>query len=191
MAMKMTLRELLQYKNEIERAVKAILAGPRHSYLFGDKSVAYGVTHINGVRQDASGEPFPEHLSRLTRLMELNDKVQTRLAEANMGLGVPSLVRQRENAKAQLVLVDGAIQKSKPRNEIKTVTIAGGGVQTVSERFEPWISAAALKKQSRDLRRTIRELQSKIDALNARPIDVDFDLGLLDDLVSPNIDDQE
>lgn len=190
MATNMTVRELLQYKNEIERAIKAILAGPRASYLFGDReagNVSYGVTHIDGVKQEHSGEPFAEHLSRLDKLMQLNDLVQTRLAKVNLELEIPSMVRRRENAKAQLVLVDQAIQKSKPRTETEIVSIAGGGVQRVSKTFEPWTTSASLKKHSKALRSEIRRLQTAIDAANATAVEVNFDFSLIDDLLSPDI----
>jgi hypothetical protein len=182
-----TIRELLQLKNEVEAAVKALTGGQAWSdynaIRTGKPSSNYGTVLVDGVASQDQGERWFDQYQRLQRLMSLNDQLHTVLGEANVRLGIPSLVRQRENAKALLAQLERAIPASKPRDETKVVTIAGGGVQKVREQFIPHVSSKELKTQSKTLRRLLRELQVLIERANMTNVEISFDLNDVDDLL--------
>lgn len=167
--MKITVKQLMQLKNELGNMIMENLhmrvAGRGYSNHGG---IAYGATFRNEklVEEQLNSTEFPAYYEETRNLLRLSEKVHDALAQANYALGVPSLVRRRENVKSLLKILETALEQSKEYIKVDVVNLLGTGAQEVTTRYIPFMTSQDLKTRIREMKRLARELQTQIDAAN-------------------------
>jgi hypothetical protein len=172
----MTVKELMQLKNEVAAAIKTETNINTYLQMAGTGAtrVQYGEEFHGDERVISARKtiPFPQYYERITKLYALSELLNSALSRANVELDVGDLVRERENVKMLIRICESALDHSKPFRRVDTQSVAGGGVERITKRYEPFVTSGDLKARIRDLKRHARGLQTRIDAANTMVIDV-------------------
>lgn len=179
--MDITVAEALRLKKEVAEKVKNLqssLLGLHYS----DNTISYGTTKEEGsVVSTDSTTTFPEALEDLLTALRVSQTLNDSISTFNSESGISTLVRERQNSKLLIQVLEKAMPQSKASSRVK-FEIVGDVRQDIKMEFEPFLSVKDIRLQMKELRASVRASQTTIDQLNTTNIAVDITESDLDSL---------
>lgn len=173
--MKVTVTEALRIKNLVSQKVQVIQTQFRN--------VQHGITtEENGtVVGQSDGVKLTNYLDALRAIYRISEQINSLLSRFNVETGIADNVR----AKANLLTIQNYLEQSiEVCATKKTTSYVNLGQQrvAVTQIFSPFTTKAELKSQLKEVKKSIRELQTKIDFQNATLIELPFSYEDLDSI---------
>lgn len=173
--MEITLTEALRIKNELSSTIRTLTYNVHQS--------SFGVTTEDGQITSQDKEPFSTVEAALIKGLAYSEELNNTIAAFNKETLVDATIRKMQNAKLLLDIYNSSLPKTKPTKQKRFENL-----QTVRQSIEvvytPSISAKEMKDRIAQQKSIIRELQSKVEAINQKHIVVSFEYADLEALIS-------
>ncbi len=172
--MKLTVTEAMRLKNEISQEIGRLQ--------YTRRGVSYGTSTENDIRvDDESLTTIVEHMERSNKLLVISAEINNVLDKFNKNNDISLMVRRMKNNQFMLSMYDSALNNAVAK-DVKRREKMDNNFVTVVTKFEPYLKKSAIRQILKTLKADNRELQSKIDKMNAQSITLNFDYKDFEDL---------
>jgi len=187
--MKVTVSEALRIRKSIASVISSSidsLVPKRRLYGTTDtESVSYGTVKHNGELMLSEGVmTIEEKMSSLEKILGFSWDLNKLISDFNHENGIGNMVRKKENLNQLFKIYDTTISKQSKQKKITKKESTDSGSVLVTVEFDPYISHTKVKEQLKTLRRETMEIQSKIDKLNAKSIELPFELDEYEEILN-------
>ncbi len=164
--MKVTVNEAMRIKNEIDAAF--------NSTNYFQEKIAYGIVSENGVViSETNATNFNDFLDKLKRIITIKQEINSILAKYNVRSGISDLVRRKQSLVHLKEVLDNAIKNIGPEKSNAYVNV-GNERKLVERTFSPFVSKEHIKNELKEINNEMMKIQSKIDDLNCKKVDLSF-----------------
>jgi hypothetical protein len=165
--MKVTVNEAMRIKNEMDVAFNSTAC-------FRD-TVAYGTISENGVQISGNDTTinFDDFLKKFKKILEMKQGINSALATFNVKSGISDLVRKKNDLVSLKEILDRALKQIGPEKVNNYVNV-GNERKLVERTLVPFVSKGQIKNELKEIKREMMEIQSTIDELNCKKIELSF-----------------
>ena len=121
--------------------------------------------------------------SAIEKLLDLSYELNKSISSFNEKNDIGNLVRKKENVKFLLEYYEKLFPHSKKTIKSRKEKV-GDDFVTVTEEYLPFLCQKDLRVKMKTLKSEKRDIQGKIDKLNAENIELPFDMNEYDDIIS-------
>jgi hypothetical protein len=185
--MNVTVSEAMRIKKEIATEIQNIETGIYYSVSSRLKrahvdNVSYGVRYEDDTLMMDEGKVCIEtKIEEFQKLLSMSEVVNTVLANFNHDNEIGSMVRSRQNLALMLKFYDQQVMANSVPS-VKSEKDKDSGKITVV-RFDPILSKSDIRTEVKNIKKSMRELQSQIEALNSKKVDLPFTFDDLDSVI--------
>lgn len=163
--MKITVTEALRLKNEVSNVIKTL------NYSIHQSSFGETTEDDEIISQDK--DKFQEVETALILGLSYSEELNNSLSKFNKENGVDSTVRRMQNAKLLLDVYSRNLSKTKPTKQ-KRFENLGNIRKSIEIIYTPFISSKEMKSKISEQKAICRELQTKVEQLNQKTLEVSF-----------------
>lgn len=165
--MEITINELLRLKNEVDHNIRL--------YLRGDKIVHGKKVYDDGREEVVEGVKSDDFLTKYNKAYDVSEHLHSVLNYHNHIADVGDIVRKKKNVDSKInFLTTNIIPQTTKRKMRSTVYDAGRNVVADEYTHVPFLSKDDVRASIKELKKQSRELQSKLDKINASLVTVNY-----------------
>lgn len=164
---KMTVSELLRIRNELHRTSSSLQMKLRNA--------EWGVfeTEEGQKLNSTDGQKADVVLEKFFTCLELTGIVEGILVVYNGEHEIPQIVAEIKRIQQLINVLATAVENSRVKSKVERVPLSDE-VITYNYVFKPHLQVENLKSALKDCRVKVRQLQAKLDTLNAQTVEVPF-----------------
>ena len=173
--MKITVTEALRLKNEI--------AGIVNTLNYASNTAQFGEIKEEGEVISEQKDSFTDVFGRFNKALGYSEEINNKLATFNRETGIDAKVRSMHNEKLRFQILSSALPKTKPTNTTRFENLGGGQRKAVKVSYTPTINSTEVKKMMAEAKKNMRAVQTEIEKLNQKEIELSFEHSDIETLV--------
>jgi hypothetical protein len=173
--MKIHITEALRLKNEISALVRTLEYQAKTNIVMGK------TYEDNILASEGDGLDFVATIQKLERALDISEELNNKLADFNRANHIDAMVRKMNNLKLLKSIHESLLPKSKATKNTTWVAVGDTRKQVVRE-YRPLHNASEIKEKINSYKQQIRELQSKVEKINLKFIELTFEHADIDAL---------
>lgn len=167
--------EALRLKNEISNYVRDLEFHAKNSIVVGH-TYEDDVIATNG-----GGFDYKDTLEKLEKALKFSEEINGKLADFNRVNYIDDLIRQKQNLKMLKEVYESILPKTKPTASNSWVILGEVRKQVLTE-YRPLLQSKEIKEKIKIYKNSIREIQTKVEKLNQKTIELSFEYQDVDNL---------
>ena len=173
--MKIQITEALRLKNEISNNVRDLEFNAKNNIIVGN-------IYEDGVLStDGEGLAYKDTIEKLELALKFSEEINGKLADFNRLNNVDDFIRQKQNLKMLKEVYENILPKTKPTTSNSWVILGDTRKQVLTE-YRPLLQSKEVKEKIRIYKNSIREIQTKVEKLNQKTIELSFEYQDVDNL---------
>ena len=173
--MEIQIIEALRMKNEISNHVRDLEFNAKNNIVIGN-------IYEDGVKTtDGEGFPYKETMEKLELALKFSEEINGKIADFNRVNHIDDLIRQKQNLKMLKEVYESILPKTKPTASNSWVILGEVRKQVLTE-YRPLLQSKEIKEKIKIYKNSIREIQTKVEKLNQKTIELTFEYQDVDNL---------
>jgi len=173
--MKITVTEALRLKNEI--------AGTVNSLNYAANTAQCGIVKEDDTVTSEEQEDFTTIFNRLNKALGYSAEINNTLSHFNRETGIDGKVREMHNEKMKLQILTHILPKTKPSTTNRFENLGNGQRKGIKVTYTPTIKSVDVKQMMAQAKTNMRTLQTEIEKLNQKEIELSFEHSDIESLV--------
>lgn len=173
--MKITVTEALRLKNEIASIVNTLN--------YASNTAQFGVVKEDETVVSEEKDSFTQVFGRFNKALDFSAEINNALANFNRETGIDAKVRAMHNEKIKHQILSSALPKTKPTNTTRFENLGNGQRKAIKVTYTPTINSNEVKKLMAQSKTNMRALQTEIEKLNQKEINLSFEHSDIESLV--------
>ena len=173
--MKITVTEALRLKNEI--------AGIVNTLNYASNTAQFGAVKEDEIVVSEDKDSFTQVFGRFNKALAYSAEINNTLANFNRETSIDAKVREMHNEKLRFQILSSALPKTKPSSTTRFENLGNGQRKAIKVTYTPTINSNEVKKLMGDAKKNMRSLQTEIEKLNQKEINLSFEHTDIESLV--------
>jgi hypothetical protein len=166
--MKIHITEALRLKNEISALIRTLEYQAKSNIIMGK------TYEDNILASEGEGLDFDLTIEKLEKALQFSEEINNKLADFNRINGIDALIRKMNNYKMLKSVYESSLSKSKA-TKTTTWVIVGDTRKQVVREYRPLHNSTQIKDKINELKKSVRDIQSKVEKLNLETLELNFE----------------